>query len=115
MIVAHAAYWIANAQPWGNSGTPSSWTSDRCTGGARDNPECDTFSRYPVVAGGTVDTEDQLDEYIAPPAGAVRDALVAVDDLLWGAPDSRDWSDAEWAEWQATMAELQRACDAIAR
>ena len=115
VIVAQAGYWISNAQPGGNTGSePSWWSADRCTGGAANHPECNTFSRFPTFGGGTVDPADELDEYIAPPAGAVRDALEAVDDLLWQTPDSSDWSEAQWSEWQAAADELRRACDAIA-
>ena len=49
------------------------------------------------------------------PAEEVQDAINAVDDLLWSAPDSREWTDEQWERWTDTRRELKRACRALER
>ena len=116
VILSQASYYAANAQPGGNSASIAPWDSSRCTGATADQPECTSFARGPAWGGGPIgNDDDQLDDYIEAPVEQVQDALVAVDDLLWQAPDSGDWTDEQWDRWTETRRELKRACRALER
>ena len=116
VVLAQAAFYGANLQGGGNSASGQPFQPERCTGAAADGPECTSFATSAAWGGGPVGAnEDRLDEYVEVPAGQVQDAIHAVDDLLWSAPDSRDWSDEQWREWTERRRELKRACRAIER
>ena len=116
VVLAQAAYYGANLQGGGNSASGQPFQPERCTGATADGPECTSFGAGAAWGGGPIGaTEDRLDEYIEVPVGQVQDAIHAVDDLLWSAPDSREWSDEQWQHWTDTRRELKRACRALER
>jgi len=116
VVLAQAAFYGSNLQGGGNSATGQPFEPERCTGATADGPECNSFAASPAWGGGTIGAdEDRLDEFIEVPADQVQDAVNAVDDLLWSAPDSRDWSDEQWERWTETRRELKRACRSLER
>jgi hypothetical protein len=116
VIMAQAAFYTANLQPGGNSASGQPFQPDRCTGATADDPQCTSFAAGAAWAGGPIGgDEDRLDEYIEVPTGHVQSAIVAVDDLLWSAPDSREWTDEQWDYWAETRRELRRACRELER
>ncbi|MBO6937788.1 MAG: hypothetical protein JJ863_22665 [Deltaproteobacteria bacterium] len=116
VVLAQAAYYGANLQGGGNSASGQPFQADRCTGPTADRPECTSFGGAPAWGGGTIGAdEDRLDEYIEVPTGQVQQAVHAIDDLLWSAPDSNDWTDEQYERWLDTRRELKRACRALER
>lgn len=116
IVLSQAAFYGANLQGGGNSATGAPFEPERCTGATADGPECQSFAAAPAWGGGTIGAdEDRLDEYIEVPTEQVREAVHAIDDLLWSAPDSRHWSDEQWERWRETRRELVRACRVLER
>lgn len=116
VVLSQAAFYTANLQGGGNSATGQPFDPSTCTGATADDPQCNSFGAAPAWGGGeTGSDEDRLDEYIEVPTGQVQDALHAIDDLLWSAPDSREWTDEQWERWTDTRRELVRACDVLER
>lgn len=112
-IISVSANALANEQGGGNSASGAVWRPNRCAG-PNSYPECSSIGGG-LVGGGTADTlaDDGEEGPARVSADTVRDALGAIDDLLWSEPDSRDWEQSDWSQWDRTRTELDRACGAI--
>ncbi len=116
VVLSQAAFYTANLQGGGNSATGQPFDPSTCTGATADDPQCTSFGAAPAWGGGqTGSDEDRLDEYIEVPTAHVQEAIHAIDDLLWSAPDSREWTDEQWDRWTETRRELKRACTILDR
>ncbi len=113
-IISVGANTLANEQGGGNSASGAVWRPSRCTGANASHPECTSLGGGAII-GGTADTlaDDGQEGPARVSADTVRDALSAIDDLLWSEPDSRDWEQSDWTEWDRIRVELDRACGAI--